>query len=173
MVQPTISPAEAADAGCTAAIAVDSSGQYPMPGADVGRDIVTGSYTQYAYSATPASGWLFLHFEVTYEDRHSWQDIPAGTSGEDTRTRTDTIVSGTLPWTWGDVLNRSRNPCVEDSLHWEYVGEGGETYYIMEDSRTIKSVVAVFVRKPLPSGPILCNHSGVLVCDASGSLLWH
>lgn len=172
MVQPTISPAAAADAGCTAEIAVGSSDQYPMPGADVGHDIVTGSYTQYAYSATPAAGWSFLHFEVTYEEHSSWQDIQAGTSGEDTQTITDRIGAGTQTWTWDDVINRSRNPCVEDSLHWEYVDEGGETIYIAEYSRTIKSVVAVFV-STLPHGDILCNQSGVLVCNSAGQLLWN
>ena len=173
MVQPTISPAAAADAGCTAEITVDSHGAYPMPDADVGHDIVTGSYTKYAYSAAPVAGWMFLHFEVTYDERHSWRDVPTGTSGADTRTITGETASGTRPWTWYDAIGRSRNPCVEDSLHWEYVDDGGMLYYIDESSRIIKSVVAVFVRDSLPSGPILCNRSGVLVCNRSGNLLWH
>ena len=170
-IQITISPPAAADAGCTAESAVAETGSYPMPGADVGNATVSGSYTRYSYSATPSAGWVFLHFAVTYEDYYKEVD-GSGHTREETREYAVDAPEGSRAWTWDDVVTRSSNPYVEDSLHWELRTEGGDLLVTTDDTRTIKSVVAVFARA-LPHGPILCNHSGVLVCNQSGDLLWH
>ena len=168
-----ITPPSAEDAGCSASFAVEASGAYPMPGADVDNYVYSGQYTQYRYSATPVAGWLFLHFKVEYDDHYKWQDLIAGTSGEETRTHSTIVSEGTQAWTWVDAISRSSNPFVEDELHTEWVNANtGDVFYITDDSRTIKSVVAVFVRD-LPHGPILCNQSGVMLCNQSGALLWN
>lgn len=115
MVTPTISPPEAAAAGCTATWSVNDRRDYQESG-------YQGWIQNYKFEATAVTGYKFDHWEW----RHAYS-TPSGTTVNDITDHSNPCVGESLSW---------RNTYCES----EAVYSGGRTY-----TGTISNLVAVFV----------------------------
>ena len=154
MVQPTVSP-ESAAASCSASL----RSIHVVNAADVltEYDNVTGTFTIPRLVATPGAAWRFSHWLVSahvYMHETFPQDPDFDTE-------------------FDESFEITSNPSEDIAAHGEHdytITLGADRTYTAR--RTFTAIAAVFVAS-LPHGPILCNRSGVLVCNSSGSLLWH
>lgn len=140
----TISPAAAANAGCTATFElVDSYSS--------GSDW----WKLWKFTATPAQGWVFDHWEMSY----SYQDIvSSGPSGN------FTMSNASNPWSTGAYSQEGTEEW-EDSSWESYSG-----YRL--GWRTITAVTAVFRLVHVPTNLILRSPTnGQILRGASGTIL--
>lgn len=142
-----ISPPAAAQAGCSATATVVDSWSY-------GGDW----YRAYSFEATAAAGWVFDHWEQTYD----YQEGEAG----------GTVLIGakcsSVDRTW-----RSGSYSQEGTEEWrsDYTSVGPE--YVRVDLRTIVGLVAIFRRastglilRSAANGQILRGAGGTILRDA-------
>ena len=160
MVQPTISP-EAAAGSCSASL----ESTRVVDAADVltEYDNVTGTFTIPRLVATAGAAWRFSHWLVSAH-LYYHEVLSDGTVSENESDETFEIDS---------------NPSEDTPAYGEFdytINFGpqfGPDDHVVTQRRTFTAIAAVFGAAPLPHGPILCNRSGVLVCNHSGELLWH
>ncbi len=133
----TISPQAAANAGCTATFALVDSYTY---GSDWGKT--------WRFTATPAQGWVFDHWEVSQTRSEVG---PGGHSGS------STTVDESNPSGWHE----------EYYYDYSYIGPSWGVW-----SLEISNVVAVFKRPHVPTNLILRSAaSGQILHGASGTIL--
>lgn len=189
----TILPEAAAQAGCSAELIQFASGDYPIPphapqiydesgewlqfkikagfvGLWRSCSVTIGSrvYGVYKQRAHDAAGQVYYSEQpfdfpntqfLTYLSPDDDEFTPRAMTADDDRFENDValelLVNGSMRrWSSHDV---------EDG------------YFLFDNYCTteIASVVVKFYGQDIPHGPILCNSSGVLICNHSGSLLWH
>lgn len=155
MVQPTIYPADAADS-CSAVL----ESTHVVNAADVltEYDNVTGTFTIPRLVASSGIAWRFSHWLV---NAHNYEKE---TFPSDPSTETE----------WDETFEIPGNPSEDDSAYGEFnYTITFSTERTTTQRRTFTAIAAVFFSSPLPSGPILCNTDGVMICNHSGSLLYN
>ena len=184
----TILPEAAAQAGCGISTDVIRSGPWPFDPEVFWS--CSGEYAQRSITATFASLWGYCNVVVTC--RHHGTDRQKRGGGQEGYIETpfdytDTYGSISLfpgsetftPSSVDDYSPPQATPfparyVASGSYSWAWGGDSEAAALIKNDGVVeIVSIVATFIRRDLPHGPILCNRSGVLVCNHSGELLWH
>ena len=188
----TILPEAAALAGCGITTDIIASGAWPIteiPGEESGYWYCNGSYTQRSITAAFAGRWRSCNIVVT--NRHygteRWKrgggqpgyiETPFDFASSTTIQLYDHSDTFTPPSLADESPPQSvafpANRMAAGSYDWAWSGSSAEEALAKNDGTIeIVSIVATFIKSPLPSGPILCKTDGVMICNHSGELLYN
>lgn len=184
----TILPEAAALAGCGISTDIIASGAWPIEAGDYWY--CTGEYSQRSVTAIFAGRWQSCDLVITSRNHGTYKEkrgggqpgyieTPFDQTGDSSPIRlydsSDTFTPLPLDeWSPPPPISFPANRMAAGSYDWAWGGSSAEEATIMSDGTLeIVSIVATFIKSPLPSGPILCKTDGVMICNHSGELLYN